>query len=141
MRREFNLVAAWSVDRLGRSLQQLVETLGDLNATGTDLYLHRQALDTSTPSGRALFQMCGVFVEFERSMIRERVNAGLARAKADGVTLGRPRLEDMDGAEGAKKAAAIIAMRAKGVDIRRIARELGVGIGTIMRLTNLTNAT
>jgi DNA invertase Pin-like site-specific DNA recombinase len=140
-RREFDLVAAWSVDRLGRSLQHLVETLGDLNATGTDLYLHQQALDTSTPSGRALFQMCGVFAEFERAMIRERVNAGLARAKADGVTLGRPRLEQRDAtgkpldAESAKKAATIIAMRAKGVGIRKIASELGVGVGTVLRLT------
>lgn len=136
MRREFDLVAAWSVDRLGRSLQQFVETLGDLNATGTDLYLHQQALDTSTPSGRALFQMCGVFAEFERAMIRERVNAGLARAKADGVTLGRPRLETLEDDESArKKAAAIIAMRVKGVGIRKIAIELGVGVGTVMRLT------
>jgi DNA invertase Pin-like site-specific DNA recombinase len=135
MGREFDLVAAWSVDRLGRSLQHLVETLGDLNATGTDLYLHQQALDTSTPSGRALFQMCGVFAEFERSMIRERVNAGLARAKADGVTLGRPRLETLDDDESAKKAAAIVAMRANGVGIRKIASELGVGVGTVMRLT------
>ncbi len=140
-RREFDLVAAWSVDRLGRSLQHLVETLGDLNATGTDLYLHQQALDTSTPSGRALFQMCGVFAEFERAMIRERVNAGLARAKAQGVTLGRRKLEQRDATgrpldtEGAKKAAAIVAMRAKGVGIRRIASELGVGVGTVMRST------
>ena len=119
----------------------MVETLGDLNATGTDLYLHQQALDTSTPSGRALFQMCGVFAEFERAMIRERVNAGLARAKAEGVTLGRRRLEQRDASgrpldtDGAKKATAILAMRAKGVGIRRIASELGVGVGTVMRLT------
>lgn len=135
MRREFDLVAAWSVDRLGRSLQHLVETLGDLNATGTDLYLHQQALDTSTPSGRALFQMCGVFAEFERSMIRERVNAGLARAKAEGVTLGRPRLETLEDDESAKKATAIVAMRAKGIGIRKTASALGVGVGTVMRLT------
>ncbi len=131
-RREFDLVAAWSVDRLGRSLQHLVETLGDLRATRTDLYLHQQALDTCTPSGRALFQMCGVFAEFERAMIRERVAAGLARARADGVQLGRPRLEDAD----AKKAAKVRAMRANGVGIRRIASELGVGVGTVMRLGN-----
>jgi DNA invertase Pin-like site-specific DNA recombinase len=129
-RREFDLVAAWSVDRLGRSLQHLIETLGDLRATGTDLYLHQQALDTSTPSGRALFQMCGVFAEFERAMIRERVTAGLARARADGVRLGRPRLEDRD----VKKAAKVRAMRANGVGIRRIASELSVGVGTVMRL-------
>jgi DNA invertase Pin-like site-specific DNA recombinase len=102
-RREVDMVAAWSVDRLGRSLQGLIEVLSDLHAKGIDLYLHQQGLDTSTPSGRAMFQMMGVFAEFERAMIRERVLSGLARAKAEGVQLGRPRLEDTD----AKKVAAI----------------------------------
>lgn len=87
--RKINMIAAWSVDRLGRSLQHLVGFLIDLQALGCDLYLHQQALDTSTPSGRAMFQMCGVFAEFERGMIRERVNAGLARAKERGTRLGR----------------------------------------------------
>src|SRR6201988_5020702 len=79
--RKINMIAAWSVDRLGRSLQDLVGFLNELQALGCNLYLHQQALDTSTPSGRAMFQMCGVFAEFERSMIRERVTAGLARAR------------------------------------------------------------
>jgi len=83
------MIAAWSVDRLGRSMQHLVGFLTDLRALGCDLYLHQQALDTSTPSGRAMFQMCGVFAEFERAMIVERVNAGLARARARGKRLGR----------------------------------------------------
>ena len=87
--RKVDMIAAWSVDRLGRSLQDLVGFLTDLQALGCDLYLHQQALDTSTPSGRAMFQMCGVFAEFERGMIRERVNAGLARARSKGITLGR----------------------------------------------------
>src|SRR5246127_757563 len=89
--RKINMIAAWSVDRLGRSLQDLVGFLTDLQALECDLYLHQQALDTSTPSGRAMFQMCGVFAEFERGMIRERVNAGLARAKERGVRLGARR--------------------------------------------------
>ena len=76
--RKLDMVAAWSVDRLGRSLQDLVGFLTELQALHCDLYLHQRALDTSTPSGRAMFQMCGVFAEFERGMIRERVNAGLA---------------------------------------------------------------
>src|SRR5712675_2468477 len=83
-RRQFDVVMAWSVDRLGRSLQDLVGFLNDLHAQRVDLYLHQQAIDTTTPSGRAMFGMLGVFAEFERSMIRERVNAGLARAKAQG---------------------------------------------------------
>ena len=93
-RREFDMVAAWSVDRLGRSLQDLIEVLSDLHAKGVDLYLHQQGLDTSTPSGRAMYQMMGVFAEFERAIIRERVLSGLARAKAEGITLGRPSIED-----------------------------------------------
>jgi DNA invertase Pin-like site-specific DNA recombinase len=109
-RREVDMVAAWSVDRLGRSLQGLVEVLSDLHSKGIDLYLHQQGLDTSTPSGRAMFQMMGVFAEFERAMIRERVLSGLARAKAEGVQLGRRRLEETD----AKKVAAIRQSRAKG---------------------------
>jgi DNA invertase Pin-like site-specific DNA recombinase len=88
-RGKFDIVAAWSVDRLGRSLQDLVAFLSDLREIGSDLYLHQQAIDTSTPSGRAMFQMLGVFAEFERGMIRERVNAGLTRARAAGTRLGR----------------------------------------------------
>jgi DNA invertase Pin-like site-specific DNA recombinase len=92
--RQIDMVAAWSVDRLGRSLQHLVGFLNELQALGCDLYLHQQALDTSTPSGRAMFQMCGVFAEFERAMIVGRVNAGLKRAKAQGVQLGRGNRKD-----------------------------------------------
>src|SRR5271168_1932755 len=88
-RREFDMVAAWSVDRLGRSLQDLVGFLGELHAKGVDLYLHQQGLDTSTPAGRAMFGMLGVFAEFERSMVQARVKAGLERARASGVRLGR----------------------------------------------------
>jgi hypothetical protein len=94
--RDVDMVAAWSVDRLGRSLIDLLDFLRELHAKGVDLFLHQQGLDTSTPSGRAMFQMLGVFAEFERSMIRERVMAGLSRAKADGIQLGRRRLEDSD---------------------------------------------
>ena len=88
-RREFDLVAAWSVDRLGRSLQHLVAFLGELHALKIGLYLHQQGLDTTTPAGEAMFQMLGVFSQFERSMIQERVKAGLARARAQGKRLGR----------------------------------------------------
>jgi DNA invertase Pin-like site-specific DNA recombinase len=103
----------------------------ELPDIGIDLFLHQQGLDTSTPSGRAMFQMLGVFAEFERAMIRERVMAGLSRAKADGIQLGRRRLEDTD----ADKVAAIVAARAKGTGIRRIARDLGVGMRTVLRVT------
>src|SRR5881394_2247963 len=89
-RREFDMVMAWSVDRLGRSLQDLIGFLSELHSLGIGLFLHQQGLDTSTPAGKAMFQMMGVFAEFERAMIRERVRAGLARAKAEGKRLGRP---------------------------------------------------
>ncbi len=89
-RGEFDIVAAWSVDRLGRSLKGLIEFLSEIHAFKIDLYLDQQGLDTTTPAGKAMFGMLGVFAEFERAMISERVAAGLARAKAEGKTLGRP---------------------------------------------------
>ena len=88
--REFNMVMAWSVDRLGRSLQDLVGFLSELHALKIDLFLRQQGLDTTTPAGKAMFQMMGVFAEFERAMIQERVRAGLARARSEGKRLGRP---------------------------------------------------
>jgi Resolvase, N terminal domain len=106
-RREVDLVAAWSVDRLGRSLQDLLGVLSEIHAKGVDLYLHQQGIDTSTPAGKALFQMLGVFAEFERAMMRERVMAGLARARREGIALGRKPLEETNAA----KVKAIRAMR------------------------------
>ena len=94
-RKDFDVVAAWSVDRLGRSLQHLLGFLEELKAKGVDLYLHQQGLDTRTPAGKALFQMLGVFAEFERAMIVERVHAGLRRAKAQGKTLPMPQYRDL----------------------------------------------
>src|SRR3984957_10391644 len=90
-RSEFDIVAAWSVCRLGRSLPDLIGLLGELRSRDMDLYLHQQALDTSTPSGRMLFGMLSVFSEFERARIRDRVVAGLDRARLSGKRLGRPR--------------------------------------------------
>jgi DNA invertase Pin-like site-specific DNA recombinase len=90
--REFDVVMAWSVDRLGRSLQDLVGFLSEIHAAGVDLFLHQQGIDTTSPGGKAMFQMLGVFAEFERSIIQERVRAGLRRAKAEGKQLGRPRI-------------------------------------------------
>ena len=95
-RREFDMVAAWSVDRLGRSLIDLVGVLQELHAKRVDLYLHQQGIDTTTPSGKAMFQMMGVFAEFEHAMIRERVMSGLARAREEGTKLGRRSIEETD---------------------------------------------
>lgn len=126
-RREVDLVAAWSVDRLGRSLQDLVGLLGDLHAKKVDLYLHQQGLDTTTPSGRAMFGMLGVFAEFERAMIKERVNSGLARARAKGVRLGRPTV-------GAKVEEKVRAALASGLGIKSAARAAGVGVSVAQRV-------
>ncbi len=121
-RRKFDLVAAWSVDRLGRSLQNLLEFLAELHALDIDLYLHQQGIDTTTPAGKAMFQMCGVFAEFERSIIRERINAGLARARSNGKRLGRPRVDE------SVEQAIREALSKGGKGMRKIARELGVGV-------------
>ena len=126
-RREIDMVAAWSVDRLGRSLQDLVGFLAELHAKDVDLFLHRQGLDTSTPAGRAMYQMLGVFSEFERAMIQDRVRAGLRKARAEGKTLGRPKVD-------AKTEAAIRAKLKAGVGMTRAARELGVGVSTVVRV-------
>jgi len=90
VRRKFDRVLVWDVSRLGRSLQDLVEFFDDARSTGTNLYIHQSGLDTGTPTGRMMFQMVGVFAEFERGIISERVKTGLSRVKGQGKRLGRP---------------------------------------------------
>lgn len=131
-RKECDIVAAWSVDRLGRSLQDLVGFLGELQAKGVHLFLYQQGIDTTTPAGKAMFQMMGVFAEFERAMIQERVKAGLQRAKAEGKTLGRPRIDDT-------KRAKILELRQRGWGIRKIAKELSTGVGTVRRVVSIVS--
>jgi DNA invertase Pin-like site-specific DNA recombinase len=126
-RREFDQVSAWSVDRLGRSLQELVAFLGELHAKNVDLYLHQRGLDTGMPAGKALFQMLGVFAEFERAMIVECVKAGLARARSQGKRLGR------------RPASPAVVERireqlATGAGILKVAKALGVSTGTVHRI-------
>jgi DNA invertase Pin-like site-specific DNA recombinase len=126
VRGKFDVLAAWAVDRLGRSLQDLVGTLGELRAAGVDLFLHQQALDTTTPSGRAMFGMLSVFAEFERAMIQERVKAGLARARSNGKMLGRPKTAaDEKGILGAIRG---------GLSIRKTAMQFGVTPAKVQRL-------
>jgi DNA invertase Pin-like site-specific DNA recombinase len=127
-RRKFDVVMAWAIDRLGRSLIDLLGTVQHLEAVGVDLYLDQQAIDTTTPSGRLMFQICGAFAEFERTMIQQRIRAGLARARAKGVKVGRPKvpahIEDQvrhrlgSGNEG----------------IVKIARSMGIGTGVVARI-------
>ncbi len=126
-RREFDIIMAWSVDRLGRSVQHLVGFLEEVHALGIDLYLHVQGIDTTTPAGKALFQMLGVFAEFERAMIRERVMAGLARAREQGKAIGRPKVNGRVEKKVRK-------LRAGGMGIKRIAKQAGVAVGTVYRI-------
>lgn len=123
-RREIDLIACWSVDRLGRSLQHLVGFLGEINDRGVDLYLHTQGLDTSTPAGRAMFSMLSVFAEFERSILRQRIMAGLARSTKRS---GRPSLDPA-------KADKIRRELSRGTSINATARKLSVGVGTVHRI-------
>ena len=131
-RHEVNIVAAWSVDRLGRSLPDLVSFLSDIQARGCDLYLHQQAVDTTTPAGRMLFQMLGVFAEFERAMITSRIKAGHERARSKGVKFGRPPLPPIR-LDKVKRALA------DGRSIRAIARTTGVSTATVMRVKRSMN--
>jgi DNA invertase Pin-like site-specific DNA recombinase len=123
--RKFDMVMCWSIDRLGRSLQNLVEILNELQALRIDLFFLQQGMDTSTPSGRMIFSVFGAIGEFERNLIRERVIAGQKRAVANGVKIGRPSKMN----EGLRSA--IQLLREKGMGIKQIARELKVGIGTV----------
>ena len=124
-RRKFDMVMCWSIDRLGRSLQNLVEILNELQALKIDLYFQQQGMDTSTPSGRMIFSVFGAIGEFERNLIRERVIAGQQRAKANGVKLGRPTKMN-DGTRSAVKI-----LREKSMGIKQKSRELQIGVGTV----------
>ena len=125
--RKFDLVAAWSVDRLGRSLRHLVAFLEELHALKIDLYLHVQGIDTTTPTGQMMFQMLAVFAEFERSMIVERVNAGIARAKARGVQLGRRKLPMRVQRE-------VLERRDKGQTVRSTAKDMRISPDTVQKV-------
>jgi len=125
--KEFDMIAAWSVDRLGRSLTDLLSILQGLQEKRVGLFLHQQGLDTTTSAGKAMFQMLGVFAEFERGIIRERVNAGLARARANGTKLGRRRVKP-------SVEARILELRDAGDGILKIGKKLGVGTSVVQRV-------
>src|SRR5258708_6446786 len=121
--REFAIVMAWAIDRLGRSLIDLLGTIQHLEAVGVDLYLDLQAIDTTTPAGRLMFQICGAFAEFERSMIQQRIKAGLKRAIAKGVKVGRPKVPATVEREVRRR------LGGGGEGIVKIARSMGIGTG------------
>lgn len=133
--REFDVVMAVAIDRLGRSLKDLLQFMEEMAALRIDLYLHRERLDTTTPMGRMIFQVTGAFAEFERSVIKERIHAGLERAKKHGTRsgkpIGRPRVTT-------KVERDVRRLRAQGLGKRKIAGDLGIGVSTVMRVTRRT---
>ena len=126
-RRKFDVVMTWAIDRLGRSLIDLLGTVQHLESCGVDLYLDQQSIDTTTPAGKLMFQVCGAFAEFERSMIRQRVKLGLKRAVAQGKQLGRPQIDSAIERRVQQE------LR-KGTGILRTAKALGLGTGTVHRI-------
>ena len=130
-RGKFDVVMAWAIDRVGRSLIDLLGTIQTLEACSVDLFLDQQAIDTTTPAGKLMFQITGAFAEFERAMIKERIHAGLERAKKQGKTLGRP---EGSTSVDPKKLAAARKLLAKGTGILKTAKTIGLGTGTVQQL-------
>lgn len=133
IRGRFDIILAWSVDRLGRSLHHLVMFMTEIQSAKVALYLHQQGLDTSTPAGQAMFQMLGVFAQFERSMIQERVKAGMKRAVAQGKKIGRPSVSTA-------LEQAIRASLVADVSINECARKHRVGVATVCRVRDRSRA-
>jgi DNA invertase Pin-like site-specific DNA recombinase len=131
VRRRFDVLMVWSIDRIGRTTATVATTLAELEAAGVAIYADKEGMDATTPHGRAMLQMAAVFSELERSMIRERVMAGLERARTQGITLGRPKI-------ARKTEDAIRAQLAAGKGIVRTARDLRVGVGTVQRVKRQT---
>jgi DNA invertase Pin-like site-specific DNA recombinase len=138
-RRRFDIVLAWAIDRLGRSLVDLLGTIQTLEAAGVDLFIEQQSVDTTSPMGKLLFQITGAFAEFERKMIAQRVAVGIKRARANGVKFGRPKMGSEPNDQKAKARrrteGAIREALAKGdKGMLKIAAEFGVGSGTVQRI-------
>ena len=122
-RGKFKAVLVWRFDRFARSLKHLVTALEEFRSLGIDFLSHQEAVDTSTPAGRMLFQVIGAMAEFEREIIRERVIAGIRMARQKGTKLGRPRLElDYETARDLRK---------QGLSFRAIAARLGISVGSV----------
>jgi DNA invertase Pin-like site-specific DNA recombinase len=129
IRREFDVVMVWAVDRLGRSLSHLVNFLSEIHVKKIDLFIHQQGIDTTTPAGKALFGVMGVFAEFERSMIQERVRSGIKRVRAAGQRWGRRKIDETDPATCTK----ILELRRQGLGMAAISKRVGVSSRTVWR--------
>ena len=127
VRREIDQVCVWSIDRLGRSLRDLINVLDELRQKGCELYVHKQAIDTNTPSGKMLFHMLGVFAEFEREIIRERIIAGQQRARAQGKRIGRRSVIDNSLRTQAER------LRSNGLSLRAVGSQLNISPATVLK--------
>jgi DNA invertase Pin-like site-specific DNA recombinase len=127
-RKEADVVMAWSIDRLGRSIQHMVAFMTEVQTVGVDLYIHQQSINTATPAGRMVFGIFSALGEYERELIRERINAGLARAKAQGKKLGRPSNVNPS------VITSVRLLREKGHSIHTIAKQLHIGVGTTQKI-------
>ena len=127
-RKEFDVILVWSVDRLGRNLQDLISFLNEIHSLGCDLFIHQSSIDTTTPTGKMMFGILSVFADFERSMITQRTRAGMERARLEGRRIGRPTNLNEGLIESIKY------MRSQNLGIRRIATDLKVGVGTVYRV-------
>lgn len=124
-RREVDLVAAWSIDRVGRSVIDLVNFAGQCEGKGVGLYFHKQAIDTTTAVGRLFFQILGAIGQYEREMIRDRVKAGVAARKANGLPVGNHPLDPK------LARAAVVAMLEPGASYGKVAKKVGIGKSTV----------
>lgn len=125
-KRLFDAVLVWKLDRFSRSLKHLLNALDSLKSLNIDFICYDQNIDTTSPTGKLLFQIIGAFAEFERDLIRDRVKCGLERAKQKGVRLGRPKLE--------VNTYRVRQLRGSGMSLREIGKELGVSYGSVRRI-------
>jgi DNA invertase Pin-like site-specific DNA recombinase len=131
-RKKYDGIMVWSIDRIGRSLQDLISFLNDVQSKDIDLYIDQQGLDSSTPTGRLMFSLVGSFAEYERTLIKERVRAGMERAKKSGTKSGRAIGRPSNVNEGTK--AAVIELHKSGMSMNKICKTLSIGNGTLYKL-------
>ena len=128
-RRGCDVVMAWSIDRIGRSIADLTSFMGEVQATGVDLYIEKQAINTATPSGRMIFGIFAALGEYEREIIRERIHAGLARQKPRARNLVDQALPSSETVQ-----ASVRLLREKQMPIHQIAKSLKIGVGTVSKI-------
>ncbi len=126
-KRRLDVVAVWKFDRFARSVSHLLRALDTFRVLGIEFVSLSESLDTATPAGRMVFTVLGAVAELERSLIAERVRAGLRNARAKGKRLGRPR--------SVVDTSRVAALRSQGLGWKKIAAELGIGVGTLYRLS------